>query len=218
MKKVDNMLKFFNSYIKKLNPGNVYTIAARPGMGKTIVARHIANMLAETGQKVLYIETEGLSEQERLKRLNDKYYFLYRRLISAEEIRNVAFIRKYNAIIIDSFQYMHHKRKEDVAYKLKCLAEELKCAVIVLSHISRKADMRKDHRPRISDMTRKMCGTLWKSSDGVIFLYRNSYYETNKETDIMNIIVAKNIPYSETGIYREDFLKMFACLETDYER
>ena len=34
----------------------------------------------------------------------------------------------------------------------------------------------------------------------------------------MNIIVAKNIPYAETGIYKEGFLKIFACLETDYER
>lgn len=186
------MLKDLYECIEKIVHGNVYTIAARPGIGKTTVARHIANMLVETGQKVLYIETEGLAEQERLKRLNDKYDSLYRRLISAEEIRNVAFIGRYNVIIVDSFQYIYHKRKEDVAYKLKCIAEELDIVVIVLSHISRKADMRKDHQPRISDMTRKMCGTLWKTSDGVILLYRNSYYEANQETDIMNIIVAKN--------------------------
>jgi len=202
------VLKQLYDYIEKFNPGNVYTIAARPGMGKTIVARYIANMLAESGQNVLYIETEALPEQERLKRLNDKYDFLYRCLISAEEIRNVAFIGKYNAIVIDSFQYMHHKRKEDVSYRLKRLAEELNVAVVVLSHISRKADMRKDHQPRISDMTRKMCGTLWKSSDGVIFLHRNSYYYRHCTNSDMNFIIAKDID-GNLGCFKMDFIKLW---------
>lgn len=208
------MLKQLYDYIEKFNPGNVYTIAARPGMGKTIVARYIANMLAESGQNVLYIETEGLPEQERLKRLNDKYDFLYRRLISAEEIRNVAFIGKYNVIVIDSFQYMHYRRKEDVAYKLKRLAEELKCAVIVLSYISRKADMRKSHRPRITDMARKICGTLWKTSDVIIFLWRDAYYERYCTNDAMNFLIAQNIG-GKLGKFKVNFKKLIEIWDSE---
>lgn len=201
------MFIHFKNYAENYNFGNLYTIAARPQIGKTTVARHIANMLAEAGQKVLYIETEGIPEKEKIKRLDDKYDFLYRRLISAEEIRNTAFIGEYNVIVIDSFQYMYQKRKEDVAYKLKRLAEELNVVVIVLSHISRKAEMRKDHRPQISDMTRKMCGTLWKSSDGVLFLWRDAYYERHCTKDDMDFIIAKDIDGNSCR-FNMDFRKL----------
>ena len=202
------MTKLLNQYIEKLKSGNLYTIAARPAMGKTTVARNIANISSEKGKKVLYIHTEDTCKKEKLKGPNDKYDFLYRRLISVEEVRNIAFIGKYDVVIIDSFQYMYQKRNEDTAYKLKRFAEELNVVVIVLSHISRKAEIRKDHRPQISDMTRKMCGTLWKSSDGVLFLWRDAYYERHCTNDDMDFIIAKDIGGNSCRLFNMDFRKL----------
>ena len=182
------MINDLKNYTNNLLSGNLYTIAARPLMGKTTVARYIANTLSHHGQKVLYIETETLTKNEESK----EYDFLCRRMISAEEIRNIAFIGNYDVIIIDNFQYMHHKIMDDTAYRLKRLSEELNLKIIVLSHISRKVDIRKNKRPIISDMTRKMCGSLWKSSDGVVFLWRESYYNRSCTNNDIEFIIAKD--------------------------
>lgn len=171
------------------------------------IARHIVNILTENGQKVLYIDTKGILVKGNLKRLDEKYDYLCRRLISVEEVRNITFIGKYKIVVVDSFQDMYHKRKEDTVYKLKRLAEELNVVVIVLSHISRKVDIRKNHQPRNSDMTRKMCGSLWKSSDGVLFLWREAYYELNITKDIMNFIIAKGIN-DNLAQFQIDFIKL----------
>lgn len=201
------MFIHLKNYAKNFKFGNLYTIAARPIMGKTTIARHIANILTENGQKGLYIDSKGILVKGNLKRPDEKYDYLCRRLISVEEVRNITFIGKYKIVVVDGFQDMYHKRKEDTAYKLKRLAEELNVVVIVLSHISRKADIRKNHQPRISDMTRKMCGSLWKSSDGVLFLWREAYYELNITKDIMNFIIAKGIN-DNLAQFQIDFIKL----------
>lgn len=187
------MFKDLNNYAKNLKFGNLYTIAGRPQMGKTTIARHIANILTENGHKVLYIDTEGISEKGKFKRRNDKFDYLYQRLISVEEVRNITFIGKYNIVVIDNFQYMYHKRKLYTSYRLKRFAEELNVVVIVLSHISRKADKRKNRNPWIFDMPRKMCGSLWQSSDSIMFLCRDAYDDEDSKNDIVKFIVVKDI-------------------------
>ena len=208
------MTENLNDYVKKIKSGNLYCIAARPLIGKTTVARNIANMAAKNRKKVLYILTEDACKIATLRYQNDKYDFLYRRLISAEEIRNIAFIGKYDTVIIDSFQYMYKKRNEDTAYKLKRFAEELNIAVIALSHISRKADFRENHQPIISDMTRKMCGSLWKSSDNVLFLWRDAYYKpydahkSYETDDNICFLIAKDLISGDSGFFELDFKEL----------
>ena len=201
------MFKDLNDYAKNLKFGNLYTIAGRPQMGKTTIARYIANILTENGHRVLYIETVGISEKEKLKRKTDKFDYLYQRLISVEEVRNITFIGKYNIVVIDNFQYMYHKRKPYTSYRLKRFAEELNVVVIVLSHISRKADKRKNHNPWVLDMPRKMCGSLWKSSDNVMFLRRWAYYEPDSTNEDMDFIIAKDVDGNSCR-FNMDFRKL----------
>lgn len=201
------MFEYLENYTKKLKKGNLYTIAGRPGMGKTTIARHIANILTENGHKVLYIDTEGISEKGKFKRRNDKFDYLYQRLISVEEVRNITFIGKYNIVVIDNFQYMYHKRMPYTSYRLKRFAEELNVVVIVLSHISRKIDARKNHNPCFLDMPRKMCGSLRESSDNVMFLRRWAYYEPDRKNDIMDFVFLKDIECNSER-FQIDFMKL----------
>lgn len=148
-----------------------------------------------------------MSEKEKFKRQDDKFDYLYQRLISVEDVRNITFIGKYNIVVIDNFQYMFHRKKPYTSYRLKRLAEELNVVVIVLSHISRRIDMRKNHNPWRLDMPRKMCGSLWKSSDHVMFLRRRAYYEPDSKDDIMDVIITKDIEHNSEN-FQIDFMKL----------
>lgn len=64
----------------------------------------------------MYIDTEGMSEKEKMKRQNDKFDYLYQRLISVEEVKNITFIGKYNIVVIDNFQYMSHRKMPYTSY------------------------------------------------------------------------------------------------------
>ena len=165
-----------NNILEKIKAGNVLTIAGRCGMGKTVVGINIATSLAET-EKVLYVSTDG---SVPIDPSYLKFDFINTSKIS--DIMCAIINNKYDVVIIDSFQYMQKHEIEDTAYMLKTIAEELEVAIIVFSHIPRKCEKRKDKRPKYSDIKDKnMCGYLYKYSDNIVFLYRNSYYHSKKE-------------------------------------
>lgn len=208
------MLNQLYTFIKKFKPGHLYTIAARPAMGKTTVARRLAAGLYESGEKVLYISTEIMSEKKRKKRACDSYDFLYRPLITTEDIRNVAYIGRYNVIIVDSLQYMYKKSGTDNAYALRRIAEELNLSVIVLSSVSRKADWRKGHMPLCCDLTKRLCGQLYCASDAVIFLFRDAYYLMHSENHDITFLI-HNMTDSCYGSFKTDFNELLNIWKDD---
>ncbi len=171
-----------NNILKKIKSGNVLTIAGRPCMGKTAVGLNIAASLAET-KKVLYVYTES-----KLPFESSEFKFDFINISTISDIMCAILKNEYDIVIIDSLLYMRNHKLEDTAYMLKTIAQELDVAVIVQVHIPRKCDLRKDKRPKYSDIKyKKMCGYLYKYSDDIVFLYRDYYYFPEKD-DIMEFI------------------------------
>ena len=171
-----------NNILEKIKAENVLTIAGRPCMGKTVVGINIAERLAET-KKVLYVYTEG-----KLPFNSSEFKYDFLNISTISDIMCAILKKEYNVVIIDSFIYMRNHKLEETAYMLKTIAQELDVAIVVQAHIPRKCDMRKDKRPKYSDIKcKKMCGYLYKYSDDIVFLYRDYCYFPEKD-DIMEVI------------------------------
>lgn len=105
-------------------------------------------------------------------------------------------------VVIDYLQLMSGgKRTEnrvqeisEITRNLKIMAKDLNVPVISLSQLSRSTEKgRADHRPMLSDL--RDSGSIEQDADVVLFLYRESYYNSDEEesdTEIAQCIIAKN--------------------------
>lgn len=104
-------------------------------------------------------------------------------------------------IVIDYLQLITGGRQEsrqqevsDISRNLKILAKEMECPVIALSQLSRKVEERMDHEPQLSDL--RESGSIEQDADIVMFLYRENYYEKDKEeesdTEVVDLSLAKH--------------------------
>ena len=108
-------------------------------------------------------------------------------------------------ILIDYLQLMEGEGKNEnrqqeiakISRSLKILAKELDCPVVALSQLSRSPELRKDHRPILSDL--RESGSIEQDADIVMFLYRDEYYHDDSEKkNIGEVIISKN-RHGETG-------------------
>lgn len=95
-------------------------------------------------------------------------------------------------VIIDYLQKVKSRKTngrnsevEDVAGKLKDLANELQIPIIALAQLSRSVEHRSDKKPMLSDL--RDSGAIEQDADIVAFLYRPAYYmdETERATNPM---------------------------------
>ncbi len=129
--------------------------------------------------------------------------------ISVSEIRakcrRLQMEKKIDLVLIDYMQLMSGGRAENrqqeisaISRGLKSLARELECPVLALSQLSRAPEIRNDHRPMLSDL--RESGAIEQDADIVMFLYREEYYDKDKEgvRNTAELIVAKH-RNGETG-------------------
>lgn len=109
--------------------------------------------------------------------------------------------RKLGLIIIDYMQLMqcdgrHDSRQQEISEisrSLKLLAKEMNVPVLALSQLSRACELRQNKRPLLSDL--RESGSIEQDADAVLFIYRDSYYQSEKEEgprEEAEIIIAKN--------------------------
>lgn len=77
-----------------------------------------------------------------------------------------------------------------ISYSLKCLAKEKKIPIIVCLELSRALELRSNKRPTLDDLNFSYAGAIVEDADGIMFIYRDSYYSYNG--DNAELILAKN--------------------------
>ena len=115
-------------------------------------------------------------------------------------------MKKVDLVIIDYLGLMKSATNKenrvqevsDITRNLKIMAKELMVPVIVCSQLSRGTEVKgKSHRPQLSDL--RESGSIEQDADIVLFLYREKYYDSEKEDpedvgdpNLAECIVAKN--------------------------
>ncbi len=95
----------------------------------------------------------------------------------------------------------------DISRSLKIMAKELNVPVLCLSQLSRANESRQDKRPMLSDL--RESGAIEQDADGVMFIYRDDYYNENSpEKNVAEVIVAKN-RHGETGTVKLQWMPQF---------
>lgn len=122
-------------------------------------------------------------------------------------------MKRVDLVVIDYLGLMHSPRQNDnrvqeiseITRSLKIMAKELKIPIIACAQLSRGTETKgKSHKPALSDL--RDSGSIEQDADIVLFLYRDAYYDSEKNSDEdlsdeskAECIVAKN-RHGETGV------------------
>ncbi len=115
-------------------------------------------------------------------------------------------MKKVDLVIIDYLGLMQSAKKtenrvqevSDITRNLKIMAKELGVPIVVCAQLSRGTETKgKSHRPALSDL--RESGSIEQDADIVLFLYRETYYDSEKadseehsDPNKAECIVAKN--------------------------
>lgn len=115
----------------------------------------------------------------------------------ASEARRLSAKSRLSIVVIDYLGLMElpDADRQDIAIGkitrgLKMLARELNVPVVLLCQLSRKVEERANKRPMMSDL--RDAGQIEQDADGIVFLYRDKYYNQNSEFgDVAEMNLAK---------------------------
>jgi replicative DNA helicase len=101
-----------------------------------------------------------------------------------------------------------HQEITDIIRDLKQIAKDLNVPIIVIAQLNRGVENRSNKRPNMSDLTES--GSIEQIADVIMLLYREDYYDKDKEEkpvqDIIEIDFAKN-RQGGTGLVKLKFVK-----------
>ena len=204
--KDETVTNSLSKYIEHFYPGKLYTIAGRPGMGKSTVALNLAKEIKEHKRiEATYIQCEKVTSNELEFCLRGVADYKYVPEITIEQVEEIIKKSANHIFFIDSFNHIK-KDGSDRAIRLKEIADKYNAAIIVLTSVMHAPKHRNDNRPRRVDMVSNICDSLWNTSDAVVFLYRERYYNDNIRNDVMEFNVAK--ADQETGMFKLDYKRL----------
>lgn len=99
-------------------------------------------------------------------------------------------MKKVDLVVIDYLGLMKSARNIDnrvqevseITRNLKIMAKDLKIPIIACAQLSRGTETKgKSHKPALSDL--RDSGSIEQDADIVLFLYRDTYYDSEKEAD-----------------------------------
>ncbi|MDP3166773.1 MAG: DnaB-like helicase C-terminal domain-containing protein [Hydrogenophaga sp.] len=114
-------------------------------------------------------------------------------------------------VIVDSLQLVNQENNQNLdlgslCRRLKGLAREIKCTILVTVDLDRRVHALADNRPALADLIE--LGEIDRYADLVLFLYRDEMHPPESiETEIAEVIVAKQKDGAPTGTVRLGFRK-----------
>lgn len=141
--------------------------------------------MSQDAEKIIKaIDDIGNLTENGILNIIPDYTFNFKKL--SEEIRNFKAEHNEGVVIVDYFQLIELEKSEDryteltnMAASFKRLAMEIKMPLILVSQVSKKREDEQNKRPRLSDLAE--CDALAQHSDNLIFIYREDYYDIEKE-------------------------------------
>lgn len=203
-----------------LTGGQLVTIGARTGKGKSTLLLNIAINLLKQGKRILYcsFEMSPFETLERMKRIckvnaYDEFPFAEKDMVFSGESRQISnleslvYKRGYDAIFVDYIQQMRTEKREtnkvyeieDITARLKSIAMMERTIVFAAAQLSR--DLDKNPRPPVlADL--RGSGSIEQDSDVVLMLYRpeeegaeKNVWETTSKLDGQSntkVFISKN--------------------------
>ena len=148
------------------------------------------NRLFEAGnglaESLIYLDDTGSIKVNQI-------FSKCRKLKSEQESLSMVVI-DYLQLITGSRSDSRQQEVSEISRSLKILAKEMDCPVIALSQLSRKVEDRTGHEPQLSDL--RESGSIEQDADIVMFLYRENYYDKDKEAqeqiEVVDLSLAKH--------------------------
>jgi replicative DNA helicase len=126
--------------------------------------------------------------------------------VAAEALRQHA-RAPLGLVVIDYLTLLRKPKadREDLAVgamtrRLKLLAMELGCPVLVLAQLNRECEKRPDKRPHLSDL--RQSGDVEQDADVVLFVYRDEVYKPDTKDPGIGEIIARKVRAGSPGTVR----------------
>jgi replicative DNA helicase len=181
-----------NNALGTFRKGELLVIASRPAMGKTSLVLSLAKYIA-INHNVLFYSLE-LSKSQLERRFGELCFDICEKFDWAT-IKKQFEKSKIEVIIIDFIQIVKNVQPTDIA-RLKAIAVENDCCIIVTSSLTREVEMQPDgkkrpeafHLEKSPDFSNEAVDYV----DKIVFLHRESYYSKDfsaHNQDVMEIII-----------------------------
>lgn len=201
--------------IQPAAPGHMIVVGARPSVGKTTLAEHIAlHWATRSDLPVMFVSAEmtvnqlmhrqalrspvapeGVSKTVTDAPSVNMYYLDDPRASTSVIRRHAARLRMQSggigAFVVDYLQLLadqgdpEYIRVTRISNELKRIAREFDCPLLALAQLSRASEQRDDKRPRLADL--RDSGAIEQDADLVFGLWRD-----NNADPYLSLAVLKN--------------------------
>jgi len=206
--------------------GELYTVGARTGIGKTTFCLNVTSNLLRTDKRCLYLSTEMSFDTiwDRLRAINSqdtdeesfkRFQFFVSDIGNPKKEKVRQMIQEINpdVLILDHLQHLGDaitNRAQELGLMVKSLknyAREFNICIIVASQLNRQADSTnfktgEKIKPQLYHL--KECGSIEEESTAVVLL--NKEYQIDDTHDAYTLNLAKN-RYGSTGVIELSFNK-----------
>lgn len=175
-----------------LENGKLYTLASRPGVGKSTLAINIINnAFKQSNGKILYFNLETPKDLLNERITSDNIEIIDTPRTTIEEIKNkcesttdlsLIVVDYVQLIYTSSFNGSRLEEREYITQIFKSLVADLNVPILVLSQLSR--DMTNYENQDFSHLKLTESISLLQDSDRTIFLYRDSYLNKNNKSSL----------------------------------
>ncbi len=175
-----------------LENGKLYTLASRPGVGKSTLALNIINnAFKQSKDKILYFNLETPKDLLNERITSDNIEIIDTPRTTIEEIKNkcesttdlsLIVVDYVQLIYTSSFNGSRLEEREYITQIFKSIATDLNVPILVLSQLTR--DMTNYENQDFSHLKLTESISLLQDSDRTIFLYRDSYLNKNNKSSL----------------------------------